>query len=365
MNDDYITINDATLRDGNHAIKHKLSISQIKSYAAGAEAAGVDIIEVGHGNGLGGSSCQLGECDVTDKMMLAAAVSQCTQTKVGIHFIPGLGKDSDIDDALEVGVEVFRIASHCTEANTTKRYIERVKSSNKTAYGVLMMSHMAENNVLAEQALLLESYGAEGVILMDSAGYSTPCEVTSKVQVLKQCLNVPIGFHAHNNLGLSIANSLAAIDAGATIVDACSKGFGAGAGNTQLEVLVATLEKLNYSIGTCFEKIVPLIELTEESIVPSTPQLSCSHIACGLAGLFSGYTAHVERLSAEHGVNKYKLYSALAARKLVAGQEDLIIEECRKLDRELRSSPVTESDISLPALKSKKTKFAELNGEVL
>ena len=262
----YITLSDATLRDGNHAIKHKLSISQIKAYAQGAEQAGLDIIEVGHGNGLGGSSCQLGECNVSDVDMLATAVSNCNRTKVGIHFIPGLGKDSDIDLAIDIGVNVFRIASHCTEANVTRRYIERIRSKEKTVYGVLMMSHMASDEALVMQSKSLEMYGAQGVVLMDSAGFSTPRDVTEKIKRLSENISVPIGFHAHNNLGLAVANSIAAIDAGATIIDGCAKGFGAGAGNTQLEVLVAVLEKLEYQIGTSF-KAVSYTHLT----LPTTP----------------------------------------------------------------------------------------------
>jgi 4-hydroxy 2-oxovalerate aldolase len=324
-------ISDPTLRDGNHAIRHQLSAEQIERYASAAEKARIDVLEVGHGNGLGASSSLLGLARESDTKMLEAARRQLRNTKLGIHFIPGLGKSRDLEIALEIGVDVFRIASHCTEANTTRRYIEQVKASDRTAYGVLMMSHMADTETLLGQAMLMQGYGADGIVLMDSAGYSTPDLVREKVTRLKERLHVEVGFHAHNNLGLAVANSLVAVECGATMVDGCAKGFGAGAGNTQLETLVAVLERLNYPINTNFKLIVGLIATAEAMITKDCPQVTCPHIASGLYGLFSGYVPHIQRIAEKLSVDQYELCERLAARKLVAGQEDIIIEEAYRL----------------------------------
>ena len=329
-----ITISDPTLRDGNHAIRHQLSAAQIKMYAAAAERAGIDVLEVGHGNGLGGSSSLLGHARETDLSMLETARAQCRGTKIGIHFIPGLGKRTDLETAIDMGVDVFRIASHCTEANTTRRYIEIIKTKGRAVYGVLMMSHMADVDLLCEQAMLMEHYGADGIVLMDSAGFSTPRLVREKVRRLNRELRGKVGFHAHNNLGLAIANTLTAVESGATIVDGCAKGFGAGAGNAQLETLVAVLEREKYSINTSFRRIVQLIETAEATITETVPNIKCSNIASGLYGLFSGYVPHIERISKELSIDPYELSRRLAARKLVAGQEDIILEEAHQMIRE-------------------------------
>jgi 4-hydroxy 2-oxovalerate aldolase len=266
--------------------------------------------------------------------MLETARAHCKSTRIGVHFIPGLGKRIDLDAAVDIGVDVFRIASHGTEANTTKRYIEIIKAKGRTAYGVLMMSHMAGVGALCEQAMLMEHYGADGIVLMDSAGFSTPRLVKEKVRRLKRKLRGEIGFHAHNNLGLAIANTLAAVESGATIVDGCAKGFGAGAGNAQLETLVAVLEREQYSINTNFRRIVQLIETAEATITETVPDIKCSNIASGLYGLFSGYVPHIERIARELSIDLFELSRRLAARKLVAGQEDIILEEAHQIVRE-------------------------------
>jgi 4-hydroxy 2-oxovalerate aldolase len=326
-----IILSDATLRDGNHAIRHQLTPEQIASYAGAADEAGIDIAEVGHGNGLGASSCLLGKAIGTDTRMLAAARAQMTRSRLCVHFIPGFGKTTDIEQALEVGVDVFRIASHCTEANITRQYIECVKRAGKAAYGVLMMSHMADANELLKQSSLMRSYGADAIVLMDSAGFSTPDQVAEKVGRLVDHLPVAIGYHAHNNLGLAVANSIVAVQSGATILDACVRGFGAGAGNTQLEALVAVLERYGYRTRTDFARIAALAKLTESYLPVRTPHIPIANITTGVFGLFSGFVPHIERLASELHIDPIELCRKLAARKLVAGQEDTIIEEAHRL----------------------------------
>ncbi|PTB16823.1 4-hydroxy-2-oxovalerate aldolase [Trinickia symbiotica] len=327
----YITLTDASLRDGNHAVRHQLTTGQITRYAQAADEAGIDIVEVGHGNGLGASSALLGKAVTTDAEMLVSVRAKLRHSKLGIHFIPGTGKLSDIEVALEAGVDVFRLASHCTEANITRQFIEYVRHAGKTAYGVLMMSHMADAGEILKQSRLMQSYGAHAIVLMDSAGFSTPDLVKEKVERLIDGLSIPVGYHAHNNLGLAVANSIAAAESGATLLDACVCGFGAGAGNTQLETLVPVLERYGYRTGTSFERTVRLARGADKVLPIRTPHIAIDNISSGVFGLFSGYVPHIERLASELKIDSFELCQALAHRKLVAGQEDVIVEEAYRL----------------------------------
>jgi len=322
-----ILISDPTLRDGSHAISHQLTIDHIAMYAKIADDAGVPIIEVGHGNGLGASSMQVGLSLTDDKSMLETARKNIIKGKLGIHIIPGFATiKRDITLAIDIGVDVFRVASHCTEADITQRHIGYVREKGKEAYGVLMMSHMASANTLLQEAQKMELYGAEGIILMDSAGAYLPNDVELKVAKLVNGLKVPVGFHAHNNLGLAIANSISAIKAGAKILDGTAKGFGAGAGNAQLEVLVAVLEKLDYVTGIDLYKILDAADLAEAHILQVVPTIKSESVISGLSGVFSGFSKHVNRISNEYNVDPRDVYVELGKRRVVGGQEDLIIE---------------------------------------
>jgi 4-hydroxy 2-oxovalerate aldolase len=326
-----ITITDCTLRDGNHAVRHQLSKEQIRQYAEEADAAGIDIIEVGHGNGLGGSSALLGLSCIDDRQMLETARAAIKHGRLGVHFIPGLGKSTDLELAIEIGVDVFRIASHCTEANITASYIESVKNQGKTVYGVLMMTHMAEPEVLAQQASLMASYGADAVILMDSAGHLTPDDVRWRIQAIQQLIDTKLGFHAHNNLGMAVANSIAAVEEGAQLLDACIKGFGAGAGNTQLETLIAVLNRIGFRTQCSFEAVAGLARTSEHYLDCLTPHIGAANIASGIHGLFSGFAPHIKRAAEQFNVDEFELYQLLGQRKLVAGQEDVIVETAARL----------------------------------
>ncbi len=322
-----ILISDPTLRDGNHACAHQLSVEQIAIYAAAADKAGVPIVEVGHGNGLGASSLQVGLCKETDKDMLETARKHLTKSKLGIHVIPGFATiKKDLVKAIDIGVDVIRIASHCTEADITQRHLGYVRERGKEAYGVLMMSHMASASVLVEEAQKMELYGAEGIIIMDSAGAYLPSDVQEKITALVNGLKVPVGFHAHNNLGMAVANSITAIESGAKILDGTARGFGAGAGNAQLEVLVAVLEKMGYITGIDLYKMLDASDLAENKIMSSVPIIKSESIVSGLSGVFSGFAKHVTRISSEYEVDPRDVYSELGKRKIVGGQEDIIIE---------------------------------------
>lgn len=332
-----ILITDSTLRDGNHAVAHQLSAKQIALYAEAANKAGVPIVEVGHGNGLGASSMQVGLALENDVTMLETARKHLTKSKLGIHVIPGFATiKRDLIRALDIGVDVVRVASHCTEADITQRHLGFVRERGKEAYGVLMMSHMASAEVLVEEAQKMELYGAEGIIIMDSAGAYLPSDVAEKITALVNGLKVPIGFHAHNNLGMAIANSMTAIDCGAKLLDATAKGFGAGAGNAPIEVLIAVLERTGYITGVDFYGILDATDLAEKEVMPSVPIIKSESIVSGLSGVFSGFAKHVTRISREYGVDQRDVYRELGKRKVVGGQEDIIIEVVMDLVKNIK-----------------------------
>lgn len=327
-----ITISDPTLRDGNHAVGHQLSAEHIAAYCKAADAAGVSIVEVGHGNGLGASSLQLGESRTPDHIALAIARKSLSKAKLGIHVIPGFATiERDLKPALALGVDVVRVASHCSEADICERHIGFSRSQGAEVWGCLMMSHMISPMLLLEQARKMESYGAEGVIFMDSAGHFIPEEVRLRVETLVNGLGIAVGFHAHNNLGLAIANSIAAADAGATLLDGCARGFGAGAGNAQLEVLVAVLERLGYRSGVDLYKMLDAADLAEKYIIKEIPSISSVSIVSGMAGVFSGFMKPVARIAKEFDIDPRDVFFELGRRNIVAGQEDIILEVAQDL----------------------------------
>lgn len=329
-----VLISDATLRDGNHAIRHQLTSEQIDIYARAANAACVPIVEVGHGNGLGASSLQVGLSRTDDKCALETARKALSTSKLGVHVIPGFATiKKDLRLALDIGVDVFRIASHCTEADITERHISYIREHGREVYGVLMMSHMTTIETLVEEASKMQAYGAEALVIMDSAGSYLPADVTVRIRAMVDALNIPIGFHGHNNLGLAIANSIAAVEAGATIIDGAARGFGAGAGNTQLETLIAVFEKLAIKTGIDLYKILDAGDIAEQYLVETLPTISSVSIVSGLSGVFSGYMKPVYRIAAEYKLDPRDIFFELGRRKVVAGQEDQIIEVATELSK--------------------------------
>lgn len=332
MNDHRIVISDPTLRDGNHAVQHELSVEQIAAYCKAADAAGVSIVEVGHGNGLGASSLLVGESKTPDRIALETARKNLNRSKLGIHVIPGFATiERDLKPALDLGVDVVRVAAHCSEADICERHISFSRSQGVEVWGCLMMSHMISPVLLLEQARKMESYGAEGIVFMDSAGHYLPEDVRQRVELLAGELSISVGFHAHNNLGLAIANSIAAADAGATLLDGCARGFGAGAGNAQLEVLVAVLERLGYSTGIDLYKILDAADLAEKTLMREIPAIRSVSIVSGMAGVFSGFMKPVTRIAKEFNVDPRDVFFELGRRKIVAGQEDMILEVAKEL----------------------------------
>jgi 4-hydroxy 2-oxovalerate aldolase len=327
-----ILISDPTLRDGNHAMRHQLSRESFIAYCKAAEAAGVPIVEVGHGNGLGASSMLVGECLLSDDDILTLSRTNLVKSRLGIHVIPGFATiKTDLAKAVDAGVDVFRIASHCTEADITDRHIGYIRNVGKEAFGVLMMSHMATPAILLEEAKKMESYGAEAVIIMDSAGAYFPENVTERISTLVEGLSIPVGFHGHNNLGMAVINSVAAVNAGATIIDGTIRGFGAGAGNTQLEVLVAVFDRLGIETGIDLYKILDAADIAEKEFNPVAASISPMSIVSGLSGVFSGFAKPVAQAAKEYKVDGRDIFFGLGKRNAVAGQESLIFEVAREL----------------------------------
>jgi len=248
---------DSTLRDGNHAVAHQITQEAIEDYCQAMDGTGVYTIIVGHGNGLGASSLQVGLSGLDERVMLSTARRNLECTRLGAYMIPGFGTIRDnLEPAITDGVELFEIGCHCTEADTTREHIEYLRKKEKEVYGVLMMYHMASAEKILEEARKMQSYGAQGVILMDSAGASTPEMVQRVISILYDGLHILVGFHPHNNMGMAVANAYTAIKEGASIIDGTMRGFGAGAGNCQLEDLVALLEKSGIRTGIDFYRML-------------------------------------------------------------------------------------------------------------
>lgn len=329
-----VLIIDSTLRDGSHAISHQFKPIDIARYARGAENAGVPILVVGHGNGLGASSLQLGFSLLTDRQMLQTARKQLKKTKLAAFLIPGFGTiKKDIDPAIDYGVDVMMIASHCTEANITKEHIEYVTKRKIDVYGVLMMTHMIDADGLVEQARLMQEYGAVGVLIMDSAGAYLPEDVKYKVDKLVNGLKIDVGFHPHNNLGLAVANALAAVYAGAKIIDGTTRGLGAGAGNCQLEVFLGVCQKLGIKTDIDLYKLMDLSENIISKIMISPQEITSASLTSGLAGVFSGFAPHAKRAAKRYKVDVRDILVELGKRKVVAGQEDIIVDVAVSLEK--------------------------------
>jgi len=326
-----VIITDSSLRDGNHSVKHTISLDSIARYCQFADKAGVPIVEVGHGNGLAASSLLVGKSVNTDEEMLRVARNNLKKSKLGIHMIPGLATLDHTRKAIDLGVDVVRVATHCTEATLSKSHIEALAKANVEVFGVLMMSALITPQELLEQAKIMEGYGAKAIIVMDSTGTYLPFDVQQRIALLKSNLSIAVGFHAHNNLGCAVANSLTAVEFGADYIDGCIRGFGAGAGNAPLELLIPVLEQSGFEIGISFQETIKEADNVMEYLVPSAPITTPINILTGLKKLFSGFEKPIVSASKLYGIEYSSLIFELGNRKLVAGQEDLILEVAQKL----------------------------------
>jgi len=326
MLDRDILITEVALRDGSHAIRHQYTVDQVTKVAKGLDEANVPYIEVSHGDGLGGSSLQYG-ISLTDEMkLIEAAVSSVKKAKIAILLLPGIGTMTELKEAAQLGVKMARIATHVTEADVSYQHIALAKKLGLETVGFLMMSHMAPTAKLVEQAKLMESYGADTVYVVDSAGALLPHQVSEKIRALKYELNVNIGFHGHNNLSLAMANTLAAIEQGATRIDGSVRCLGAGAGNTQTEVLVSVLDKLGISTGVDIYKMMDIAEELVAPILEKPQEITKDSLVLGYAGVYSSFLLHAQRAAERFGVDSRDILLELGKRSVVGGQEDMIMD---------------------------------------
>ncbi|CAH0992572.1 4-hydroxy-2-oxovalerate aldolase 4 [Sinobacterium norvegicum] len=321
-----VTIHDMCLRDGMHAKQHQISVEEMVRVATALDDAGVPMIEVTHGDGLGGRSVNYGFPAASDEEYLRAVVGAVKNTKVSALLLPGIGTVDHLKMAADCGISTIRVATHCTEADVTEQHIGMGREMGLDTVGFLMMTHMIEPDALVEQLKLLESYGANCVYITDSAGYMMPDDVTARIAAARAALDpaTELGFHGHHNLSLGVMNSLAAIEAGANRIDGSVAGLGAGAGNTPLEVLIATTERLKVNTGIDLYKIM---DVAEDIVVPMMDQpirLDRDALTLGYAGVYSSFLLFAKRASAKYGIPARDILVELGRRGTVGGQEDMI-----------------------------------------
>jgi 4-hydroxy-2-oxovalerate/4-hydroxy-2-oxohexanoate aldolase len=321
-----VILHDMSLRDGMHPKRHQITIDQMIAVATALDRAGVPLIEVTHGDGLGGASINYGFPLHSDEEYLRAVVPRMQRAKISALLLPGIGTVDDLAMAVDCGVGTVRIATHCTEADVAAQHIGAARKLGVDTVGFLMMAHMIEPERLVEQAKLMESYGAQTVYCTDSAGYMLPADVTARVGALRAALRpeTQVGFHGHHNLGMGIANSLAAIDAGAARIDASAAGLGAGAGNTPLEVFVAVCDRMGIETGV---DLYGVMDVAEDLVVPMMDvpvRIDRDALVLGWAGVYSSFLLFAQRAGARYGVSPRDILVEMGKRKTIGGQEDLI-----------------------------------------
>lgn len=326
MNELYLQ--DVTLRDGMHAIRHQVSVERVGQIVAALDAAGVDAIEVAHGDGLAGSSLNYGFGSNSDYSWIEAAAANCKQAKLTTLLLPGIGTIGHLREAAAMGVRSVRIATHCTEADISRQHIEAARELDLDVSGFLMMAHMAPAELLASQAKLMESYGAHCVYVTDSGGALTMKGTIDRIRAYRDVLDAKtqIGIHAHQNLSVSVANSLVALQEGAFRVDASLCGMGAGAGNTPIEPLVAVLEREGYSHRADLFVLQDAGENLVRPLMDRPVQVDRDTLSLGYAGVYSSFLRHAQTASERYGVDVRSLLVELGRRKMVGGQEDMIVD---------------------------------------
>jgi 4-hydroxy-2-oxovalerate/4-hydroxy-2-oxohexanoate aldolase len=322
-----ITLHDMCLRDGMHPMRHQISIEQMVTVAKAMDAAGVPLIEVTHGDGLGGASVNYGFPAASDEEYLTAVCKEMKNTRVSALLLPGIGTVDHLKMAVDCGISTIRVATHCSEADVSEQHIGMASQiEGLDTVGFLMMAHMIEPEQLVEQLLLLEAYGANCVYITDSAGYMLPDDVTARVELARNELKpeTELGFHGHHNLAMGIANSLAAVAAGANRIDGSMAGLGAGAGNTPLEVFIAVCDRMGVATGVDTFKAM---DIAEDLIVPMMDQIvrvDRDALTLGYAGVYSSFLLFAKRSAEKYQLSSRDILLELGRRRTVGGQEDMI-----------------------------------------
>lgn len=331
-----VILHDMCLRDGMHAKREQISVDQMVKVATVLDDAGVPYLQVSHGAGLGGNSLQHGFAPHTNEEYLSAVVPKMKQAVISVLLIPGLGTMRELKSAYDCGARSVHVATHCTEADTSPQHIAYARKLGMDTTGFLMMAHLNSVEGLVQQAKLMESYGAQTVYITDSAGYMLPNDVKARVAALRDTLKpeTEIGFHGHHNLGMGIANSIAAIEEGASRIDASVAGLGAGAGNTPLEVLAAVCERMGIETGC---DLFRLMDIAEEVILPMMDHMvrvDRSSLTLGFAGVYSTFLLHAKRASERFGVPARDILVELGRKKMIGGQEDMIFDTAMSMAKE-------------------------------
>ncbi len=323
-----IYVQDVSLRDGMHALRHRISIENLQAIVAALDKAGVDAIEVTHGDGLSGSSFAYGFGSHSDADWIAAAAEVAKNARITVLLLPGVGTAADLKTAWEAGARSVRVATHCTEADVSRQHIKAARDLGYDTASFLMMSHMIGPEELLAQAKLMESYGSECVYVVDSAGAQLPEDITARVRALRDGLKpeTEVGVHTHENLSHGVANAIAGIRAGAIRVDASLTGLGAGAGNAPLEAVIAVMKRLGMKTKADFEALAEAADRLVRPLQDRPVRVDAQSLMLGYAGVYSSFLRHAEKAAETYGVKAGDILMELGRRKMIGGQEDMIVD---------------------------------------